>query len=242
MSISPYGPSHRTYKISEWTIETLENLVHYFYNLYDIKMQMVVEEKKLYRRKIKQSLLEYQQQKNLCIQEEEACKILVSSQFYQDASTILAYAASPQEFSLDCFIQQALIQGKKLFLPKSYPHNYSMEFFQLNTLPLQQQVICGPYGIREPQPHLPLLVLDTLPAKTLILVPGLAFSQDGRRLGKGKGYYDRFLSHILSHIPIQNKPVLMGVCYSFQLLDYLPTEKNDVTMDYILTPSKIITC
>lgn len=177
------------------------------------------------------------------MQEEAASQLFLSSQFYHQATTILAYAATRQEFSLDKFIQQALVQEKNLFLPKSYPHNFSMEFFQLdNRLSLQQQLACGSYGIREPHSHLPLLAIDTISSHTSILIPGLAFTQDGKRLGKGKGYYDRFLSHILSLLPIQNRPVLMGVCHSFQVEEHLPTEKNDVRVDYILTPSKIIAC
>lgn len=209
---------------------------------YDRQVE-IFEEKELYRKRIRQRLAEHQKLENLHVQEEAAKQLLLSSQSYQQVTTVLAYAATHQELSLDKFIQQALMQGKNLFLPKSYPHNFSMEFFQLdNKLSLQQQLVCGSYGIREPHSHLPLLAMDAISSLSLILIPGLAFTRDGKRLGKGKGYYDRFLSHIPFPLPIQKRPILMGVCHSFQVKENLPTEKTDVKMDYILTPSKIITC
>jgi 5-formyltetrahydrofolate cyclo-ligase len=63
----------------------------------------------------------------------------------------------------------------------------------------------------------------------LILVPGLAFSPDGHRLGRGGGFFDRFLSGRGSGA------YKLGVCFAFQLLDELPTESHDVTVDAVIT-------
>ena len=76
---------------------------------------------------------------------------------------------------------------------------------------------------------------DAVPADklTLALVPGLAFTRDGGRLGRGKGFYDRFLE------PIRDKCFLVGAGHDFQLVDDLPAEPHDVVMDAVVTPSKV---
>jgi 5-formyltetrahydrofolate cyclo-ligase len=66
----------------------------------------------------------------------------------------------------------------------------------------------------------------------LFIVPGRAFTLDGKRLGRGKGYYDRFLSQKL-----YKKSKKIGICYDFQLFAELKTEKHDVSMDLIITNS-----
>lgn len=68
----------------------------------------------------------------------------------------------------------------------------------------------------------------------VILVPGLAFTERGERLGRGRGYYDKYLSHYHG--------IKIGICFSGQLEEVLPTEKHDVGLDYIVTDKKIINC
>ena len=62
----------------------------------------------------------------------------------------------------------------------------------------------------------------------VIIVPGVAFDNQGNRLGRGKGYYDRFLKKI----PATKK---IGICFDFQMIEQIPTEKNDIPMDDIIT-------
>ena len=68
----------------------------------------------------------------------------------------------------------------------------------------------------------------------VILVPGLAFSEKGERLGRGKGFYDKYLS--------QYRGIKIGICFSEQLIENLPSEKHDETLDYIVTDERIINC
>ena len=83
----------------------------------------------------------------------------------------------------------------------------------------------GPFGLWEPAGE----ALD--PARIdLVLVPGLAFTRDGRRLGRGKGFYDRFLP------TLRPDCFKCGVCFDLQLVDALPTEPHDVRLDAVLTP------
>lgn len=193
-------------------------------------------EKARVRKIIKQRLSLYCQQEACCSQEEaKAIALLIQSPQYQDAESILAYAALTHEFSLDQLIPQALETGKKVFLPKSFSHNYSMEFYQLkNHLPYDQQVVRGNYGIREPIPGLSKYE-DS--AKTLVLVPGLAFTRTGQRLGRGKGFYDRFLAQLNPE-----HCIFAGVCYQCQILEEIPTEETDIQLDFLLTPVELVPC
>lgn len=68
----------------------------------------------------------------------------------------------------------------------------------------------------------------------LILVPGLVFTERGERLGRGKGFYDKYLSNYSG--------IKIGVCFSEQLEETIPTEEHDMTLDYIVTDKKIINC
>ncbi len=86
----------------------------------------------------------------------------------------------------------------------------------------------GTYGIWEPVgPALDVATLD------FVLVPGVAFTRNGQRLGRGKGYYDRFLATLAPTC------FTCGVCFDCQLLDDLPTEPHDVPLDAVVTASGV---
>jgi 5-formyltetrahydrofolate cyclo-ligase len=84
------------------------------------------------------------------------------------------------------------------------------------------ELVPGRFGIREPAPGASLEVLD------LIVVPGLAFTSDGIRLGRGAGFYDRFLS------TVPKVTVKIGVCFDFQRISGIPEEPHDVKMDAVI--------
>ncbi len=84
------------------------------------------------------------------------------------------------------------------------------------------------FGVAIPGPDLdkPKVVPDVL------LIPALAFSLDAMRLGRGKGYYDKYLATFVG--------IKIGLCFSFQLLDELPSEKHDQKVDFIVTENEIL--
>lgn len=93
-----------------------------------------------------------------------------------------------------------------------------------------QDLNLGAFGILEPLP-------EAASAGTefdLILVPGRAFDRQGGRLGRGKGYYDRFLGSTTGY--------RIGVCFDYQIVDEIPREAHDVKMDAVVTPSAIFHC
>jgi 5-formyltetrahydrofolate cyclo-ligase len=68
----------------------------------------------------------------------------------------------------------------------------------------------------------------------VVIVPGLAFTAAGDRLGQGGGWYDRFLSEVRPDC------VSIGVCFAEQLVDVLPVEAHDVTMDHVVTDRGVV--
>ena len=71
----------------------------------------------------------------------------------------------------------------------------------------------------------------------VVIVPALAFDSKKNRIGFGGGYYDTFLEKVRQK---NNKVLFIGVCYDFQIIDNIPTEKHDVTLDFVVSENKII--
>ena len=88
----------------------------------------------------------------------------------------------------------------------------------------KESMAIGSFGINEPQDSLPVAPYEI----DAVVVPGLAFTKNGARMGRGKGYYDKYLS--------QNdfSALKIGVCYKEQLVDEIPVEKHDVMMDVVI--------
>lgn len=96
-----------------------------------------------------------------------------------------------------------------------------MEFYDYN--PAQMAV--GAFGIIEPQAGEPCSASEI----DVMVVPGVAFDRNGGRLGRGKGYYDRYISRE------GFRAECIGVCFDYQLFDKLPTEPHDKAMDMVVS-------
>ena len=107
--------------------------------------------------------------------------------FYQEAKVIATYLSFSHEFQTQGLIDQALKDGKKVLIPKTYPKG-RMEFVVYNP----QQLVKTSFGLLEPQGDLEVVDASQI---DLIHVPGLAFTTEGYRIGYGGGYYDRYLEH-----------------------------------------------
>ncbi len=90
-------------------------------------------------------------------------------------------------------------------------------------------LVCGAYGIQEPCGEV------CAPRQIdLIVVPGLGFDAAGHRLGRGKGYYDKYLGGAPGSL------YKVGVCWDFQLVDQIPVEGHDAVMDAVVTEKRQI--
>lgn len=149
---------------------------------------------------------------------EKLGELFLASKAYQEAKTIYGYLPYNQEVRTVPMLQRALQDGKQVAVPKVYGD--TMRFIYLDDL---TQVSTGYAGIPEPIADEP--VADDKTA--LVLMPGLAFTEKGDRMGYGGGFYDRFLSEEPNH------PTL-ALCYDFQMVDSLPTETYDIPVDTVL--------
>ena len=136
---------------------------------------------------------------------------------YQEAKIIATYLSFPHEFQTQGLIEQALKDGKKVLIPKTYPKG-RMDFVVYDP----QQLVKTSFGLLEPQGD-----LEVVPASQidLIHVPGLAFSKEGYRIGYGGGYYDRYLEHFTGHT--------LSTIYPCQIQDFIP-EKHDIPVEEVL--------
>ena len=138
-----------------------------------------------------------------------------------DAKTIVAYYSLPDEVDTHSFIDELLADGKTVYLPRVV----SNEDMVLCRYTGAESLKEGAFSIMEP-------VGAQIPADEaidVVLVPGMAFDGDGNRLGRGKGYYDRFLKTLANP-----RPQLIGVCFDFQKVDVVPTEPIDVKVDVVV--------
>lgn len=114
---------------------------------------------------------------------------------------------------------------RKVYLPR-VQRDRSMAFISVGA-DWRETVAGGMYGIPEPE-ELGERYDPAAAAATAVLVPGLAFDRSGNRLGRGGGYYDRFLGR-----SSMARAVKVGVCWSLQVVDSVPTEAHDIMMDWI---------
>ena len=137
--------------------------------------------------------------------------------FYQEAKVIATYLSFPHEFQTQGLIDQALKDGKKVLIPKTYPKG-RMEFVVYNP----QQLKKTSFGLLEPQGDLE--VVDTSRID-LIHVPGLAFTIEGYRIGYGGGYYDRYLENFAGQT--------MSTIYPCQIQNF-NSEDHDIPVEEVL--------
>lgn len=153
-------------------------------------------------------------------QEHEVWRAVEALPAFAQARHILLYHSLPDELSTRNLFVRWHSMGKLLYLPVVAGDNLVIRLYN------PEQLQKGAYGIFEPQG-------DNIDPSTieLVIVPGVAFDALGNRLGRGKGYYDRLLSHMHA--------VKVGVCYACQLLPRVPAYPHDCRMDCVVTPAGV---
>lgn len=142
---------------------------------------------------------------------------LLQHPFYQEAKVIATYLSFPHEFQTQELIEQALRDGKKVLIPKTYPKG-RMDFVVYDP----QQLVKTSFGLLEPQGNLEVVDASQI---DLIHVPGLSFTTKGYRIGYGGGYYDRYLEHFSGHT--------LSTVYHYQVQDFIP-ENHDIPVQEVL--------
>jgi len=169
--------------------------------------------------------------KGLPLAEASSASLRVQSAFiataeFAEARIIAVYAPIHNEVDTRGVMLAALNSSKVLLLPA-----VSRNSLELRSICGPEELREGAYGIPEPTPESPLYPPEEV---DLIVVPGIAFDKEGRRIGYGKGYYDRALHRL------EGKGRLVGFCYDFQLVDRIVGEPHDVLMDMVITERRVI--
>lgn len=145
---------------------------------------------------------------------------LIMEPHFRKAKTVMLYCALPDEVDTRELLNHCIEKGKKVLLPKVTGET-TMELRQYTG---NDDLAVGAFGILEPT-GATFNAFDTI---EVAVIPGMAFDSNGNRLGRGKGYYDRFLSMLPARI------YKIGVCFDFQKFEHIPTATNDIQMDCVI--------
>lgn len=146
---------------------------------------------------------------------------------WRAAKTVMLFVPLADEINILPLVNEALHHHKTLVLPRFNPAKECYEPAIVGNL--AGELTTGCHGVSEPTSDCPLCPVNRL---DVTVVPGLGFDREGRRLGRGKGFYDRLLADVSGW--------LWGVGHDVQLVDELPIEPHDVVMNCIVTPTRWI--
>lgn len=155
------------------------------------------------------------------------CRQVIDSPEFAAATVVMLYLSMSQEVDTAPIALRAWQDGKTVAVPKVFMSDRSMLPVEIQSLDTGMNTT--PVGVREPdvgQP-IPIEIID------LVLVPGLGFSQSGERIGRGGGFYDRFLA--LTSF----QGATCGLAFEEQVLESLPTLPHDQRLNMLVTDTGI---
>ena len=181
-------------------------------------MQAMHDDKKMVRQRIKR-LISVMTPEQKATQSAAIWERLEQAEAFRNSTDILIYWSMDDEVQTPAFIEKWTATGKRFYLPSIQGDDLIVKRFTgtSNLTPGEGFSIPEPTG--EPVADLSHI--------TLVIVPGRAFDRDGNRMGRGRGFYDRLLPQ-LPHA------VKAGVCFDCQKLPSVPTDDNDIKMDFII--------
>ena len=190
---------------------------------------------RLLKKEIRQNMI--RQRKSLSVNDLRKKSLAIFRQLqgletYKNAQNLMTYVPFQEEIHTTLLIEDFLNNNRRVFIPVTKPKEKQIIVSEL--LDLEKDLETGHFGVLEPKafafrPKNPE-ILD------LIIVPGLAFTKSGYRIGYGGGYYDRFLP------TLKHKPTTIALALDFQILDSLPLNNFDFPVDMIITESRVILC
>lgn len=148
---------------------------------------------------------------------------------FQNAETIMFYVALKGEVETRGMVEEAIASGKKVVVPVTDFKTNEMLASEIKSLDELKE---KEFGLLEPKDEfvreVPLEEID------LVVVPGVAFDEKGNRLGRGLGFYDKFLSKI------KTEAVFIALAFDFQVLKEIPCKEHDMKVDKIVTEERVI--
>ncbi len=156
--------------------------------------------------------------------------MLDASELLSGVSVVLCYvSAKDNEVATHQIIRELLTQGKTIFVPLCDRKSSIMQWSRLTAL---EELERTHFGLLEPSAQ--YVRIEAVPDGAVCLVPGVAFTRDGWRIGYGGGYFDRFLNGFSG--------ISVGLAHGVQLIDTISTQPHDCPVDYLVTESGVIDC
>ena len=183
---------------------------------------MQIESKEKIRERLL-TLLRTQKEEDRVKKSRSVLKRLFAIPEFQQSRTVLFYAAFGGEVETSEMIEQAQNLGKKIALPIILRDQKKLKPSLVKNL--TKELETGPYGVLQPRESARALSLTEI---DVVVVPGVAFDRQNRRLGRGAGYYDRLLSDFPPDTPT------FGLAFDFQLVDILPHQEHDVPVSRVI--------
>ena len=170
-----------------------------------------------FRKKIRQKRIQMSMEE-VRYKSEIICRRILDSERYKSSKCIYCYYPIQNEVNILPVIRHALKTEKIVALPKVIHKNGEMIFTEIENL---DDLKTGYYNIPEP--------ISTVQARKadVILVPGVVFSNTGKRIGQAGGFYDRFLE--------KKHPYSIGIAYDFQIINDLKTEPHDIDVNQVIS-------
>jgi 5-formyltetrahydrofolate cyclo-ligase len=152
---------------------------------------------------------------------------------YRQAQTVLGYLNFGAELAAELWVRQALSDGKRVLLPRVNRASMHLDIYRVQDL--REDVAPGLWGIREPVVER-CTREETLGTVDFILLPGVAFTREGARLGYGGGFYDKLLARM------PDRPALVAGAFALQVVQDIPQESTDRKVEWLVTEDETIRC
>jgi len=162
---------------------------------------------------------------------------LFPTSWWRDGQWVFIYIPMGGEVDTRFIVARAYRDGKRVAIPRMEGEDLAFYFYDGRT----ENLLPNQFGILEPDPAWKL-VDPSLPTgkRLLVLTPGLAFDSEGRRLGRGKGFYDRFLHRLRAAHPAGSRSWAVGLAFAEQLVERVPVSDHDEILEGIVTDREVI--
>ena len=186
----------------------------------------VVSEKSVLRERLLRSRAALPERDRAAASQASA-EILESLPAWRAARAVALYSAVGAEVDTSELAERALRAGKRLAWPLLAAGQKALRFASCRS----SDLVAGPMGTRQPPPAAPLAAFEEL---DLVVVPGVAFDELGRRLGRGGGHYDATLALL------PERTVRVGLAYELQVVSRVPWEPHDARVDVVATERRLL--
>jgi len=164
---------------------------------------------------------------------------LFETSWWSNGQWLFIYIPMGGEVDTRFIVSRAYREGKQVAIPRMEGEDLAFYFYDGRT----ESLLPNQFGILEPDPAWkPVDPFVPTGKRLLILTPGLAFDRQGRRLGRGKGFYDRFLCGLRKAHPAGSGSWAVGLAFAEQLVERVPVSDHDELLEGIVTDREVIGC